>query len=212
MDPWNTKTYRRDDFVFAYEPHVMFTADETWSHGREPVLRRMPDGSLFSTIFSGGIIEPDPGNVVLGIRSEDDGETWSRPQVVSRHPSRPTWATEVFTDGDLPLLFVHTFHCETYYFEIKSYVSTTHDSGRTWTGPVSVPGVPANFSVRTGPKAATTRASSTSRSASGLPAGAGFCAVRTTDRATPCTATSRTARSTSGNRPWSRSNPDTCSC
>ena len=91
-----------DRIEFAYPVSTMFEADSTWLFGREPTPRRMPDGSIVSLLYTGGKQEPAPENVATVIRSEDDGETWSKPQLLFRHPFRCTWGTELFTEGERP--------------------------------------------------------------------------------------------------------------
>jgi len=126
----------------------MYETSEAFPMAREPVLRRMPDGTLFSSLYTGGPIEPHPDNIVGAIRSEDDGETWSQPEVLFKHPRRSNWPSEVFTGGDLPMLGFQTYLYDTGFNELKAYFSTTSDSGRTWSEPRTYPGVPANFSMR----------------------------------------------------------------
>jgi len=128
----------------------IFTADTQWTYGREPVLRRVPNGDLFCLIYSGGAREPAPGNVVLATRSADDGATWSVPEILWNLPDRAVWATELFTDTEIPFAVFQTFIYETHYCELRSFLCHTADSGHTWGEPVSISGVPANFSVRQG--------------------------------------------------------------
>jgi predicted neuraminidase len=128
----------------------IFTAGSKWTFGREPILRRMPNGDLYCLIYSGGDREPSPTNVVLGTRSSDDGHTWSEPEVLWSLQDRALWATELFTEAEQPFAVFQTFLYETHYFEIQAFLARTNDSGRTWESPISIPGVPANFSVRQG--------------------------------------------------------------
>lgn len=128
----------------------IFTAGGKWAYGREPVLRRMPNGDLYCLIYSGGKREPAPNNVVLGTRSCDDGQTWSEPEILWSLSDRALWATELFTESEQPFAAIQTFVYETHYCEIQAFFARTSDSGQTWDSPVSVPGVPANFSVRQG--------------------------------------------------------------
>ena len=51
-----------------------------------PTIVRTPKGRLFAGWYSGGAGEPDPENYNLLIRSDDDGWTWSGPELVV--PSR----------------------------------------------------------------------------------------------------------------------------
>jgi len=137
-------------FDFAYPATRIFQADDRWHYGREPVLRRMPDGSWVCLIYSGGKREPARENCVLITRSGDDGRIWSEPQVLFAHGERCVWATELFTGLDQPAIFVQTFIYDTYYFEIKTFCSSSPDSGRSWSEPCSVHGVCGNASVRKG--------------------------------------------------------------
>lgn len=136
---------------FAYEPKTMFKANEKFFHGREPTLRRMPDGSLISFVYSGGKVEPDPeGNLAALIRSYDDGETWSSPEIVFLHSQRSVWGTEIFTETDRPFAVFQTFLYDTRFRELRSFMAYTDDSGKTWDKPFTVKGVPPNFAVRQG--------------------------------------------------------------
>ncbi|OQA80370.1 MAG: Sialidase precursor [Lentisphaerae bacterium ADurb.Bin242] len=137
-----------DNIEFAYEPVEMWKADGEFTYAREPVLRRMPDGSLLSLIYTGGPREPSRENVAAVIRSRDDGATWSYPEILFRHPRRPTWPTELFTETERPFTVFQTFNIDCNYCELRSFLSYTDDSGKTWSEPVSFAGVPSNFSAR----------------------------------------------------------------
>lgn len=137
-------------YSFACETSLIFDAGETWGQAREPVLRRMPDGSLLCLHYSGGPREPDDRNVVLVTRSHDDGTTWSAAEVLFAHPTRAVWATELFTEGGVPCIFLHTFDAASHYLELKTYRSFSRDAGRTWSEPVSLPGGAGGVCVRQG--------------------------------------------------------------
>ena len=47
-----------------------------------PTILRTPKGRLFAGWYSGGSCEPDPDNYNLLMRSDDDGWTWSAPELV----------------------------------------------------------------------------------------------------------------------------------
>ena len=147
------KSYTYDDFEFITTASVIFDPrchELALGHAREPVLRRMPDGSLVCIHYTGGPGEPHDENIVVITHSTDDGESWTRGEVLFDHPVRGTWATELFMETDTPRLFVHTLDAGSHYTEIKSSVSVGSNDGKSWTEPVSVPGVPANFTVRRG--------------------------------------------------------------
>ncbi len=137
-----------DGCQFTYRPSMIFRAEGEWLTAREPVLRPMPDGSLACLIYSGGPTEPHDENVVLITRSLDRGATWSAAEVLFKHDTRGVWATELFTEGERPCIFVHTFDAASHYLELKSYRSF-FDSG-TWSEPVSLPGGFGNVIARQG--------------------------------------------------------------
>ncbi len=139
-----------DQIEFAYEPSLMLSTDNKFLFGREPTLRRMPDGSLISLIYTGGPTEPHPENVVAVTRSYNDGATWSYPEVVFSCPERASWGTEIFTECNRPFMVFHTYVFETFYSEIRAFLSFTDDSGKTWSEPVNVPGLPPSCSIRQG--------------------------------------------------------------
>ena len=137
---------------FAYKPSAIFKRGGPWLYGREPVLRRMKDGSLGCLVYSGGNREPSQENVVLYARSDDDGQTWSEPEVLFKHMSRAVWGTELFTEGERHFSVIHTFEYGGLYSELRAHISYTDDSGRTWSEPTTLCGTPPNFSVRQGRK------------------------------------------------------------
>lgn len=139
-----------DRIEFAYPATLMFKADDRFLFGREPTPRRMPDGSIVSLVYTGGTKEPHPDNVAAVIRSTDDGASWSEPELLFKHPFRCTWGTELFTETSRPFAVFQTFCHETTYAELRAFMTVTDDNGKSWTNPVSIPGVPPNFSVRQG--------------------------------------------------------------
>jgi len=132
------------------EPSIIFHHDETWTQAREPVLRRMPNGDLFCTHYSGGPTEPHNDNVVLATRSADDGASWSKPELIFSHPARGVWPTEIFTDAGDPCMFIHTLNAASYYLELHCFRSFSTDSGRTWSEPESIPAAARGISMRQG--------------------------------------------------------------
>jgi predicted neuraminidase len=136
--------------MFHFPNGLIMDAGPRFGYAREPVIGRMPDGSLISFALSGGPREPDNQNVVLVTRSRDDGVTWTAPEIAFQHGARGVWATELFVDGALPMLFVHTYDAACRYRELQTYVSRTTDSGLTWSEPESLPSGMRGISVRRG--------------------------------------------------------------
>lgn len=72
----------------AYRPIILNLNPGEEYHTRHrlwqgcPSILRTPRGRLFAAWYSGGAGEPDPDNYNLLIRSEDDGWTWSEPELV----------------------------------------------------------------------------------------------------------------------------------
>jgi len=139
-----------DGIDFTYEPTVIWRADEQWTQAREPVLRRMPDDSLLCLHYSGGPTEPHDENVVLVTHSQDDGDTWSAPELLFDHPVRGVWSTELFTDAGDPCIFLHTFCAASHYLELQAFRSFSRDNGRTWSEPESLPTGARSLTVRQG--------------------------------------------------------------
>jgi len=135
---------------FYYPVTLINDATRNYGYAREPVIRRMPDGSLFCTFLTGGPTQPHNNNIVAASRSFDDGETWTDIFELFRHSARGLWCTEIFTESELPCMFIHTYNAETRYNEIKAFRSYTADSGNTWSEPGSLPGGLSNVSVRQG--------------------------------------------------------------
>lgn len=119
-------------------------------YAREPVIRRMKDGSLICLVLTGGPKEPANDNVVKIMRSEDDGKSWSEPEILFAHDERACWATEVFTECEKPFAIVQTYYAPSVYREIQTYISYCSDDGKSWSEPVSLPSNVQSCSVRQG--------------------------------------------------------------
>lgn len=137
---------------FLCEHHLIMDVTNTYGFAREPVLSRMPDGSMLCTYLSGGHTEPENENVVLAVRSYDDGITWTQPHILFSHRERAAYCTEIFNAHDLnhPILFLNTYAAETRYREMSTFYCTTTDSGHTWSDPVSLPGPLSHVNIRQG--------------------------------------------------------------
>ncbi|MFA9478094.1 exo-alpha-sialidase [Phycisphaerales bacterium AB-hyl4] len=115
---------------------------------REPVLRRMQDGSLLCFHYTGGPWEPHDENCIVRTISLDDGKTWSQPEVIFNHPRRATWGPELFAEDGKVMAFVHTFNTDRWYGEMKTFLAISSDSGRTFTEPSMMPGPSGNVVMR----------------------------------------------------------------
>ena len=105
----------------------------------EPILRRMPDGSLLCVSQCGDVTEPAPGNRVYTFRSDDNGESWHKLGLVHPETGEAVYATEVMVlDGVVSaFLQVHSGR----FLNMRCVVMQSRDSGRTW----SNAGAPAHF-------------------------------------------------------------------
>ena len=121
--------------------------------GREPVIRKMRDGSIICLSLTGGETEPRNENYVGITRSYDQGKTWSRVENLFSHRDRGVWCTELFTDCETPFAVVYTYNAgknSQRYLDLNTFFSYTADSGKTWTVPASVPGGIGRCSLRQG--------------------------------------------------------------
>lgn len=96
----------------------------------EPILRRMPDGSLIVLAQVGDVTEPAPGNRVRGFRSEDGGESWSDPFEILPETGSAEYITEVMVLGDVVRAFM-TLHSGRF-LNMRCVVAESRDCGRTW--------------------------------------------------------------------------------
>ena len=133
---------------FHYPVTVILTSDEQFGYAREPIIQRMPDGSIVCLTLTGGPTEPHKTNVVGVVRSEDDGKSWSRHTTLFQHSERACWAPEMYVEGDVVCVLVHTYNSECRYRELIVYQSFSYDSGKTWTEPKSLPSGITNYCFR----------------------------------------------------------------
>lgn len=123
----------------AYPATLVFQADDRFLFGRGPILRRLPDGTLFCTIYSGGPREPDPDNMAICVKSHDDGETWSKPEIWMKNNARPCLPGEVTVLPEGTVGFVTTYNPDCYYREARIHLTWLRPDG-SWTEPYSLPG------------------------------------------------------------------------
>lgn len=87
---------------------TIFETDNTFTWLREPLLTRLPDGSLFCEIFTGGKFDGHTGNVVAAVRSDDNGQTWSDLEIVRAIDGTGCWASSVFADTQAAYILWYT--------------------------------------------------------------------------------------------------------
>lgn len=112
----------------------------------EPILRRMPDGSLLCTCQCGDTYEPAPGNRVYCFRSTDNGETWSKPTPLFPDKGLAVYATEMNVLDGVVRVYPATHSGR--FLHLKNFIMESRDSGKTWKNAGPVPFYPANCFVR----------------------------------------------------------------
>ena len=112
----------------------------------EPIVRRMPDGSLLCVSQCGDVMEPAPGNRVYAFRSEDNGDTWRRTGLVYPESGEAVYMTEVMVlDGVVSaFLQVHSGR----FLNMRCVVMESRDSGMTWTNAGPPPFFPTFCFIR----------------------------------------------------------------
>ncbi len=118
---------------------------------REGVLRRVAPDRLMCTWTTGGFSEPTHGNLTMAAFSDDNGATWSAPEVLFRHTHRGLFTTELFVPrpGEIHA-FLQTYSLGVWMTQLLSYRAISKDGGRTWQGPHSIPGGIHNVWVNQG--------------------------------------------------------------
>jgi hypothetical protein len=115
----------------VWEIATIFQVNETFTWLREPLLRRLPDGSLCCIFFTGGRSDGSVGNTVAAVRSDDDGETWSDAEVIVGNSGGSAWAPSLVVQGQQAHLFWFSAKSRRYHKE--NHVLSTGPDGRTFT-------------------------------------------------------------------------------
>lgn len=119
-------------------------------YGREPIIRKVKNGTLMCVFLTGGTWDPQNKNVVKIMKSYDDGKTWTNPTVLFSHHSRGVWTTEMFLNDDKIILFVNTYNADNHFRELQTFYSISYDNGESFSEPKSIPGGLNGVSVRQG--------------------------------------------------------------
>jgi len=125
-------------------PRIRLVHSDTLSC--EPILRRVPDGSLLCVAQCGDVSEPAPGNRVYAFHSGDDGGSWEKTGLVYPESGEAVYVTEVMVlDGVVSAyLQVHNGR----FLNMRCVVMQSRDSGRTWTDAGAPPFFPVFCFVR----------------------------------------------------------------
>jgi hypothetical protein len=112
----------------------------------EPILRRMPDGSLLCVSQCGDVTEPAPGNRVYAFQSHDQGDTWKKTGSVYPESGEAVYVTEVMVLDGLVSAFLQVHNGR--FLNMRCVVMQSRDSGKTWTNAGAPPFFPTFCFVR----------------------------------------------------------------
>lgn len=97
----------------------------------EAIVRRAPNGELILVSQCGDVTEPAPLNRVYVWHSKDDGESWSKRELIVPEDGRAVYQTEVSVIGDEIRVYL-TFHSGKF-CNNEHVTLISKDSGYTWT-------------------------------------------------------------------------------
>jgi hypothetical protein len=117
---------------------------------REGLLCRTGTMHLVATWTTGGFSEPTDGNFTMVTTSADNGGSW-QPAGRLQHPRLGLFTTSLFTPrpGEVHA-FLQTYHFGEWMTGLRSYRTISHDHGRSWSTPHSLPGGVDNVWVNKG--------------------------------------------------------------
>lgn len=96
----------------------------------EPIVRRMKNGELLLICQCGDVKEPAPDNRVYVFHSQDNGVTWSKPELLIPEDGRTVYLTEVMVLDDVVTVFVTTHNGSFLNWKVELVVS--RDCGYHW--------------------------------------------------------------------------------
>jgi hypothetical protein len=112
----------------------------------EPILRRMPDGSLLCVSQCGGVTEPAIENRVFAFQSLDEGESWKKIGSVYPETGEAVIATEVMVLDGVVHVFLEVHNGR--FLNMRSFVMQSRNSGKTWTDAGPPPHFPTFCFIR----------------------------------------------------------------
>jgi len=110
---------------------VAFAVNDEYPWLRDPYLARLPDGSLCCAFLTGGSGDGAMRNVVAGIRSDDDGASWSGAEVLMERPDRACSVTSLVGAHDAAYLFCLS-SSDAHRYRKQTHVLGTGPDGRTF--------------------------------------------------------------------------------
>lgn len=112
----------------------------------EPIVRRVSNGELLCLCQCGGPREPDPANRVYAFHSADNGDTWSKRELIRPEDGRAVYCTEVTVEGEeiTAYLTVHTGR----FLDWQCVMYKSSDCGYTWYNAGSPPYFPEYTFIR----------------------------------------------------------------
>lgn len=100
---------------------------------------RLNDGNLIATWTAGGTEEPVTENSTYYSFSSDNGQSWSKKQVLFQHPKKGMFTPEIFTFKDKLFAFPGSYYNDTMFSnDFHSYISISSDNGKTFSPPASI--------------------------------------------------------------------------
>jgi predicted neuraminidase len=139
--------------VFSYPNTDPYDGNNRNGFNHAPNICTLPDGRLLAVWFSGPF-EASVNQMILGATSDDDGYSWSRPQVMNDFPRKSDFDPSLVVDGARTHFFFIAGRWNRYPFVHgeKNFVGkesywiyhrASDDSGRTWSPPRTVLSEPA---------------------------------------------------------------------
>lgn len=96
----------------------------------EPLIERAANGDLICLCQCDGPCEPAPENRVYAFRSSNEGESWSKKQLVYPENGHAVYCTELCVENDALLAYL-TIHTGKFHNWSCTVVKST-DNGQTW--------------------------------------------------------------------------------